>query len=112
MFSFGIFSTHIPYVAFVAFYAWFLLFGVDKASRGEFSSAESSFFTELQVENSIFINENTASTFDANVCLHAAKDLESYIFKRKIRPPIHPTAGFLQLAMCPTLANRPPPCLG
>ena len=40
MFTFGIFTTHLPYVAFVVFYAYFLLFGVNKASSGEIENGE------------------------------------------------------------------------
>jgi hypothetical protein len=32
MFTIGIFTTHLPYIAFVVFYAFFLFFGVNKAS--------------------------------------------------------------------------------
>ena len=35
MFTLGIFTTHIPYIALVVFYAFFWLFGVNHASAGE-----------------------------------------------------------------------------
>jgi hypothetical protein len=40
MFTIGIFTTHLPYIAFVVFYAFFLLFGVNKASSGEIQWGE------------------------------------------------------------------------
>jgi hypothetical protein len=39
MFTFGIFSTHLPYLAFVFIYAIFFFFGIQKAS-GEQSAIE------------------------------------------------------------------------
>lgn len=40
MFTVGLFSTHIPYIAFVAFYAVFFLFGIEKASAGDFGEGD------------------------------------------------------------------------
>lgn len=42
MFSFGIFTTHLPYIAFVVFYAYFLIFGVEKAQDGKIQISEHS----------------------------------------------------------------------
>jgi len=41
MFTVGIFSTHLPYIAFVFFYAFFFIFGIQKASAGEVSGEAS-----------------------------------------------------------------------
>jgi hypothetical protein len=49
MFSFGIFTTHIPYIAFVAFYVYFLIFGVEKANDGAIRLTERS----VQIERHI-----------------------------------------------------------
>jgi len=46
MFTVGIFSTHLPYIAFVTFYAYFFLVGIPKASGGDLSSDESVFSFE------------------------------------------------------------------
>jgi hypothetical protein len=40
MFTFGIFSTHIPYIAFVLFYGFFFLAGIEKTSAGEMGEGE------------------------------------------------------------------------
>ncbi len=40
MFTFGIFSTHLPYIAFVLFYGFFFLVGIEKASAGEMGEGE------------------------------------------------------------------------
>ncbi len=40
MFTFGLFSTHIPYLAFVLFYAVFFFFGVEQTSAGGYEEGE------------------------------------------------------------------------
>jgi hypothetical protein len=50
MFTIGIFTTHLPYIAFVVFYAFFLLFGVNKASSGEIQWGESSIILKAPAE--------------------------------------------------------------
>jgi hypothetical protein len=49
MFTVGIFSTHIPYLAFVFFYVYFFIFGVQKASNGELSSYEKTILSESRL---------------------------------------------------------------
>ncbi len=48
MFTLGIFTTHLPYIAIVVFYAFFWVIGVNKASSGEIKFGESKFYTEIQ----------------------------------------------------------------
>lgn len=40
MFTVGLFTTHIPYIAFVCFYAFFFLFGYQKISDEKFPAKE------------------------------------------------------------------------
>ncbi len=40
MFTFGIFSTHLPYIAFVLFYGFFFLVGIEKASAGDLGEGQ------------------------------------------------------------------------
>lgn len=47
MFTLGIFTTHIPYIALVVFYAFFWIVGINKASAGELQPAKSSVLIEL-----------------------------------------------------------------
>lgn len=42
MFTVGLFTTHIPYIAFVCFYAFFFLFGYQKISDEKFPAKEKS----------------------------------------------------------------------
>lgn len=61
MFTVGIYSTHLPYIAFVLFYAVFFLFGIEKESAGELienrqivskeNSLISDFKTDILYEN-------------------------------------------------------------
>nr|WP_321353801.1 hypothetical protein [uncultured Draconibacterium sp.] len=52
MFTFGIFTTHFPYVVFVVFYAYFLIFGVEQAHDGKIQVAEKSIQIEYHVNHS------------------------------------------------------------
>jgi hypothetical protein len=47
MFTIGIFSTHLPYVAFVFFYALFFLFGVRDYSSAEPNAKEKNYCVEI-----------------------------------------------------------------
>lgn len=47
MFTFGIFTTHLPYIALVVFYAFFWIIGVNKAFSGELQPAEKTIFIEF-----------------------------------------------------------------
>ncbi len=51
MFTFGIFTTHIPYIAMLAFYAYFLIFGVNKARDGQIQLAKESTTIEIQTND-------------------------------------------------------------
>lgn len=51
MFSFGIFTTHLPYVAFVVFYAYFLIFGLEKSHDGEIQVSEHSVHIQYHVND-------------------------------------------------------------
>lgn len=53
MFTFGIFTTHIPYIAMVVFYAYFLVFGVNKASDDTIQITQKSHSFEIQSNNAI-----------------------------------------------------------
>lgn len=53
MFTFGIFTTHIPYIAMVAFYAYFLLFGVNQAADGKIKIAKKSHTVQIHINNSV-----------------------------------------------------------
>ncbi len=52
MFTFGIFTTHLPYIAMVAFYAWFLVCGVNQSSKGKIQLAEKSPTVQIHINNS------------------------------------------------------------
>ena len=56
MFTIGIFTTHLPYIAFVVFYAFFLLFGVNKASSGEIQWGESNIVLKAPAEEIAKVN--------------------------------------------------------
>ncbi len=52
MFSVGIFTTHIPYVVMLVFYAWFLITGVNKTGEGKIKVAEKSITIQQHINAS------------------------------------------------------------
>jgi hypothetical protein len=84
MFSVGIFSTHIPYIAFVAFYAYFLLFGINQSSSGKFQTADKVLKIEFQSEKYYASSSSNLSYFDtAEVAVLRKMAFDEMLFKRK-----------------------------
>lgn len=109
MFTVGIFTTHIPYVAFVVFYAYFVIFGVEKASEGEIQSSEKNFLTEYQV--STHLNSDDQSNFNYHSYFDGATDFVSCFYKPKIRYGERAFALFHYVEILTSFSNRPPPSL-
>jgi hypothetical protein len=109
MFTVGIFTTHIPYIAFVVFYAWFLLFGVGKAASGEIETGEKYCKTEWVAENHYDISDSNSGNYYVVQGLINNYGFEEIDFKRKL---IYPEYAFLehkQDYFCSSLFCRPPP---
>lgn len=109
MFTVGIFTTHIPYLAFVVFYAYFLIFGIDKASKGELNTPVKSIVAEYQVSShvnaddvaSYYCNQANADTFISESGSHLLKPI--IIHGKRVSSISH----FFELVS--SLSNRPPP---
>jgi hypothetical protein len=112
MFTFGIFTSHIPYIAVVAFYAYFLIFGVNKAVNGEIQVSDNQFITEVQ-STSIDADFNTDSNFhyqnDFDFYVHS--HFEESVFKRKIKYRNSFFAETLQTGFNKSCYSRPPPSI-
>ena len=112
MFTFGIFTTHLPYVALVVFYAYFWIIGVNKASSGELQTAESNILIEISAGNystEIDQNDEISSpnftdehflTTDYNVAFAALQKLKHKCFPADKQPQLHIPLN---------LFSRPPP---
>jgi len=109
MFTVGIFSTHFPYIAFVLFYAYFLIAGVNKAVAGEISSGEEFCKTEIYA-NTIFVKSDVdtyhyfcdvsdVSKNSRNEILHFKKKLRYREYSINIPTNYYSVSFF----------NRPPP---
>jgi len=109
MFTFGIFTTHIPYVAFVVFYAYFLIFGVEKASKGEVQVPGNTFKTELQASKIINLNDRSNFHYQSEAILAERSKSEIFLFKKKIKYKVNAGAFIHQLEYYTSLFNRPPP---
>lgn len=110
MFTFGIFTTHFPYIAVVAFYAYFLFFGVDKISDGSVKVADKSH--TIQIHNNNSVQQAPADTFRFYASL--LEETETFAEQAKVKqkwkhfsinnnfPKEHPENA---------LFGRPPPYL-
>lgn len=84
MFTFGIFTTHLPYVAFVVFYAYFLLFGVNKAVSGEIETGEKFVKTEWFTQKH-FNKENVKTFHYSDFNCVEIHNQRHHVFETKLR---------------------------
>lgn len=110
MFTIGIFTTHIPYIAFVVFYAYFLIFGVEKTSRGEIELVDSKHKIEIQA-NDLFVSADTNENYSykSDFYFYSHTDFYALVFKRQLKHQILVSSENWQFKYCTTLFNRPPP---
>jgi len=111
MFTVGIFTTHIPYLAFVVFYAYFLIFGIDKASKGEINTPAKSIVAEYQVTS--HVNTDNVSNYHYNQSVTDAfvSEINSLLLKPKIIHWERVSSVFHYYDLVSSLSNRPPPSL-
>jgi hypothetical protein len=66
MFTIGIFTTHIPYIAFVVFYAFFFLFGYQNIAEEKISTEKKFTLNELTIkaDNQFFNNSGSFNVDD------------------------------------------------
>lgn len=112
MFTVGIFTTHIPYIAFVVFYAFFFLFGINAPIEEDVQVADNKFKIELQTSKS-FADSNTGTNFHYQDDIDFSKytNCEKSLFKRKIIHQCALITAHWQYCACNTLFSRPPPNL-
>ena len=110
MFTFGIFTTHFPYLVFVVFYAYFLIFGVNKAATGELQLSDSNFKTEIQSSRSYAdLSDDSNYYYQTDVDFYYHSHFEESIFKRKIKYQSNFNSETLQTGFNPIHFSRPPP---
>jgi hypothetical protein len=113
MFTIGIFTTHLPYIAFVVFYAFFLLFGVNKASSGEIQWGESSIIlkapTEEIAEASFADFSKSQSQKGAGIFSPGTADF--FVFKENIQHTSFYPENIRRWYFSQALFSRPPPVL-
>lgn len=111
MFTVGIFTTHIPYLAFIACYVWVLLFGMEQAHEGKIQLTEKSVQIEYHVNHAHALAEKSSAFYmPMDVDFVCQKDYEtlSCIRKRKT----HESVRFYAQSDIPdALFGRPPPAL-
>jgi hypothetical protein len=110
MFTVGIFTTHFPYVMFIAFYTWFLLFGVDQVQEGKIKISEKSEQIGYHVNHAKASSVNVYHFLQPeNYASTGLKNYNNLIIKQKWRTYFTPFASqdcFLEGSFC-----RPPPAI-
>ena len=113
MFTIGIFTTHIPYIAFVVFYAFFLLFGVNKASSGEIQRSEKQLV--IKAPSSELTNANAADSgsyhYQQGAGIFSPGTNEFFIFREKTRQARFNNENIRHCCFTQALFSRPPPVL-
>lgn len=112
MFTFGIFTTHIPYIALMAFYAYFLLFGMEKASKGEIPIENNTFIFKVQIAESPDAGNPVCYYYHTSDLFAEHAKFEDFVFKRKISLPAFADNLYYRFQFSPTTFNRPPPFIG
>ena len=111
MFTFGIFTTHTPYIVLVAFYAYFLIFGVNKAGEGKVQIAEKSSTVQFHLNNSVDAVASDAYCFNNSF----GEIAEAYIFEKASINQKWKLYGHAKIVPQDYLENalfgRPPPAL-
>lgn len=113
MFTFGIFTTHIPYIAVVAFYAFFLLFGVEKASSGEIHTDNRlAFMAGFNVTDNIHFTDGAIHADDIPLGTKQYFDLSARFAQRKVKYKLKNDPALYLFENGTSLSNRPPPAIG
>lgn len=112
MFTFGIFTTHLPYVAFAVFYAYFLLFGVNKAVSGEIENGEKLCKTEWTARNH-FNKEDVKAFHYSDFHCDEIQNQRHSVFEAKpgIIPLEFQASFFISEKYFTQLFCRPPPAV-
>ncbi len=112
MFTVGIFTTHIPYIALVVFYAFFFLFGVNATDAENVQESEKNISIELPVRQLIDVfttqsNFHYLSDFDFSI----HKTFSENVVRRKLVHQSWLQKLHWQHFLSNSLSNRPPPFL-
>ena len=113
MFTIGIFTTHLPYIAFVVFYAYFLLFGVNNASSGEIQWGENQIILKAPAEQITGANSTDFSNYKyhegAGIFSPGSNDF--FVYKEHIQHASFYPENIRQCYFSQALFSRPPPVL-
>lgn len=82
MFTFGIFTTHIPYIAMLAFYAYFLLFGVNTPADDKNQVAENTHTVQIQTNDNDAVEINSTNTYSYHCSF--LNDIPDNIFEQSV----------------------------
>ncbi len=114
MFTFGIFTTHLPYIALVVFYAFFWIIGINKTSSEDIQ------FDGIKVSLESPLDEGIGETFkeylndSQNFCypdFSPPGSKKDFTVRKKLKyKGFHPDK-YRQYCFYTALFSRPPPFL-
>lgn len=109
MFFTGIFTTHLPYIVMVMFYAYSLIFGIEKTTKDEVVSDS---FIKIEIETAGFHIDtgevcNYYSHKDFNV--FKAAFFEDFAIKSRLKHPNYLYSIYEQNNYSYSQFSRPPP---
>ena len=110
MFTFGIFTSHIPYIAFVIFYAFLFISGINKITAGEIQNSGN----ELRIaqESGSRLTESPKTYYVVSADdngLSCDYHFDGNLFKRKIPLPVFEYLNIKSGYSHPPCFSRPPP---
>jgi hypothetical protein len=110
MFTIGIFTTHIPYVAFVVFYAFFFLFGIRDDATVSLQEREVTSLCELAVSDVGNARAGSCDTFHSDG-YSGLLNFKAWFFfaQKKEKFLTHPDSPEISPSWLPNLFSRPPP---
>ncbi len=112
MFTFGIFTTHFPYLIFGVFYAYFFIFGIEKATDGEIDFGGPKFKTEIHSND--LLSESGQEKhfyFDYKTDFHPQQKFENMVFRWKFKYLSLNSSENWNHHFSQTIFSRPPPII-
>lgn len=112
MFTFGIFSTHLPYLAFVFFYAFFFLFGMQKVADDDLTDDEKYFRHHVIVVTDHQLDANTGQfNFNAFDFMQSPEKGRTFSVDRKTTFFYAPAEKLKPEIFYFSFFSRPPPII-
>ncbi len=109
MFTVGIFSTHLPYIAFVLFYGFFFIAGIEKASEGDLGEGQQIIPDIISVSADTFTDVDDYDPFDFTCSAGTAEFQQLILYGEKLYLLYCNNSSITIAGFCFSWFSRPPP---